>query len=289
MPVYRHDDVASGLASRVTEIPSRSLRSSSVSNGPSQSAIRDDALREVIADAGNPRELCSVRVIEIDRMERDVVVMPRPRWCLPIARCPSTALVVGRREAGRERESRFGAWWRTIAAVARTPTTATARAAFRIMRLVHAGGDDGKDRLRGPVGKTKNAMAIEHAPNAAQGHDFRIDATRKWQDRWEADRLYATRLDDSRPPYYTMEMLPYPSGDLHVGHAKNYTLGDAVRALDAHARIQRAASAQLGRLRIAGGKRRDPARDRAARLDPKQHRKPEATDSLARHRLRLVA
>ena len=73
-------------------------------------------------------------------------------------------------------------------------------------------------------------MAIEHAPNAAQGHDFRT-IERKWQERWEADRLYATRLDDPRPPYYTMEMLPYPSGDLHVGHAKNYTLGDAVARL----------------------------------------------------------
>ena len=73
-------------------------------------------------------------------------------------------------------------------------------------------------------------MAIEHAPNAAQGHDFRT-IERKWQERWEAERLYATRLDDPRPPYYTMEMLPYPSGDLHVGHAKNYTLGDAVARL----------------------------------------------------------
>jgi leucyl-tRNA synthetase len=73
-------------------------------------------------------------------------------------------------------------------------------------------------------------MAIEHAPSAAQGHDFR-SIERKWQERWEADHLYATRLDDPRPPYYTMEMLPYPSGDLHVGHAKNYTLGDAVARL----------------------------------------------------------
>jgi leucyl-tRNA synthetase len=50
----------------------------------------------------------------------------------------------------------------------------------------------------------------------------------KWQSRWERERLYRTADASTRPKYYTMEMLPYPSGDLHVGHAKNYTLGDAV-------------------------------------------------------------
>jgi leucyl-tRNA synthetase len=73
-------------------------------------------------------------------------------------------------------------------------------------------------------------MAIEHAPATAQAYDFR-SVERAWQERWEAARLYATRSDDARPPYYVLEMLPYPSGDLHVGHAKNYTLGDAVARL----------------------------------------------------------
>jgi leucyl-tRNA synthetase len=67
-------------------------------------------------------------------------------------------------------------------------------------------------------------------PGTAQGYDFRA-VERAWQQRWEAERLYATNLDDPRPPYYVLEMLPYPSGDLHVGHAKNYTLGDAVARL----------------------------------------------------------
>ena len=58
-------------------------------------------------------------------------------------------------------------------------------------------------------------------------YDFRA-TERKWQDRWERDALYRTRDDDARPKYYALEMLPYPSGDLHVGHAKNYSLGDAV-------------------------------------------------------------
>ena len=49
-----------------------------------------------------------------------------------------------------------------------------------------------------------------------------------WQARWEADGIYRADDADPRPKYYVLEMLPYPSGDLHVGHAKNYTLGDAV-------------------------------------------------------------
>lgn len=58
-------------------------------------------------------------------------------------------------------------------------------------------------------------------------YDF-APVERKWQKRWEEERLYRAPDHSEKPKYYTMEMLPYPSGDLHVGHAKNYTLGDAV-------------------------------------------------------------
>ncbi len=58
-------------------------------------------------------------------------------------------------------------------------------------------------------------------------YDYRgIEA--KWQAAWQEADLYRARDDDPRPKYYVLEMLPYPSGDLHVGHAKNYTLGDSV-------------------------------------------------------------
>ena len=67
----------------------------------------------------------------------------------------------------------------------------------------------------------------------AETYDFRT-IERRWQERWERDGIFRAREDSStssgqvRPKYYALEMLPYPSGDLHVGHAKNYTLGDAV-------------------------------------------------------------
>ena len=61
----------------------------------------------------------------------------------------------------------------------------------------------------------------------SETYDFR-SVERAWQERWERDGLYRAREAGSRETYYVLEMLPYPSGDLHVGHAKNYALGDAL-------------------------------------------------------------
>ena len=61
----------------------------------------------------------------------------------------------------------------------------------------------------------------------AETYDFRT-IERTWQERWEREGIYRASETDQREKYYVLEMLPYPSGDLHVGHAKNYTLGDAV-------------------------------------------------------------
>ncbi|HZP32088.1 MAG TPA: leucine--tRNA ligase [Candidatus Acidoferrales bacterium] len=50
----------------------------------------------------------------------------------------------------------------------------------------------------------------------------------KWQERWDAEGVFNADADPSRPKYYLLEMLPYPSGTLHMGHMRNYTIGDAV-------------------------------------------------------------
>jgi leucyl-tRNA synthetase len=64
----------------------------------------------------------------------------------------------------------------------------------------------------------------------AKVYDFR-SIERRWQEQWERDGIYRALDDDPREKFYTLEFLPYPSGDLHVGHAKNYTLGDAYARL----------------------------------------------------------
>ena len=50
----------------------------------------------------------------------------------------------------------------------------------------------------------------------------------KWHERWKDEGLYRAEENSTKPKYYVLEMLPYPSGALHIGHVRNYSIGDAL-------------------------------------------------------------
>ena len=52
------------------------------------------------------------------------------------------------------------------------------------------------------------------------------DLDRKWQERWMSSRAFEVVEDLSKPKFYCLEMFAYPSGHAHVGHVRNYTMGD---------------------------------------------------------------
>jgi leucyl-tRNA synthetase len=65
-------------------------------------------------------------------------------------------------------------------------------------------------------------------PEQRSGRYNHIEIERKWQEAWESSRTFEARDSDPRPKLYVLQMFPYPSGNLHAGHIRNYVIGDAV-------------------------------------------------------------
>ena len=77
------------------------------------------------------------------------------------------------------------------------------------------------------MSEKEQAPATEAGAAAERGGYRPTEIEPKWQKRWEADGLYEARIDDSRKKLYCLTMLPYPSGDLHMGHWFPMTPSDA--------------------------------------------------------------
>jgi hypothetical protein len=190
---------------------------------------------------------------------------PGPRHRGAAARRRRRALWPRGRSHGRGTEGRPGS------ASASSPTRGCARAPGAAPEPVGR-----------PAPKSGQGRRLRHSRSVAglpMQENTTTEVERAAQAHWTANDAYRVTEDADKKKFYACSMLPYPSGKLHMGHVRNYTINDMLTRQLRMKRLQRAHAHGLGRLRPAGRERRAEERRAAREVDLRKHRLHEEADA----------
>jgi leucyl-tRNA synthetase len=94
--------------------------------------------------------------------------------------------------------------------------------------MVRVAKNPRKRKLRRPLRQARSVKSCKDDHSVSGERYNPRESEPKWQKVWDEHKSFVTANDDPRDPYYVLEMFPYPSGRIHMGHVRNYAMGDVV-------------------------------------------------------------